>query len=90
MGKTFRNYKGESHREKSRKNNGDRKWMGYTSGNHSDRHSVAGSARIEDGHIVRDFEVRPAIKGKDYIKYGYPDGAYPKHMVQAMKRGYAE
>ena len=68
MGKTYRKFKGESHREKTQKKWKDSKWFGFTDGNHTDGEQP--------------------IKGKDFIKYGYPNGGYPKHMVIAKKKGY--
>jgi len=88
MSKTFRTFKGKRYPEKSRRKLKDKKWFGFTSGNHTDKHYVAGSTRVEDGKVVQDFETRAPIKGKDFIKYGYPNAGYPKHMVQAKRRGY--
>jgi hypothetical protein len=90
VGKTLRIFKGKAYPEKSRRKPKEKKWFGFTYGNHTDKHYVAGSARIEDGQLVKEFETRPPVKGKDFIKSGYPDGLYPKHMVQAKKRGYHE
>lgn len=90
MGKTYREFKGTKHIEKTRRKPKARKFMGFTSGNHTDKHYIAGSTRIENGKVVQDFEHRAPVKGKDFIKHGYPFATYPKHMVQAKKRGYHE
>lgn len=90
MSNTLRTFKGKQHKDKARRKPKDKKWFGHTYGNHTDKHYVAGSTRVEDGKLVREFETRPPVKGKDFIKSGYPDGAYPKHMVQAKRRGYPD
>ena len=45
------------------------KFMGWTSGSHS--HGVYDHT-IEDGKFVNTKTDRAPIKGKDFVKYGYP------------------
>ena len=70
MSKTLREYKGKKHRQYGEeKNKGDKKFFGHTSGAHSrgiyDR-------IFSDGKVVYIKTDRTPIKGKDFIKYGWP------------------
>lgn len=87
MGKTFRKYKGKTYKpttDDQKKKPSKTKHFGYTSGNHTDKHI---NYSLIEGELVKDIEVRPPIKGKDFIKYGYPHAFYPKHIYKAKKRG---
>jgi hypothetical protein len=66
MGKTIRKYKGTEHREaKSRKRTPDRKFFGFTSG----QHSSGVYDRVAGENVKTD---RAPMKGEDFIKYGWP------------------
>lgn len=89
MGKTYITFKGKNYRPRKddqKQKPAKTKFFGFTSGNHSDNHSSL--VVDEDGNIDRVHETRAPIKGKDFIKYGYPSGGYPKHIYQAKKKGY--
>ncbi len=51
------------------------KFMGWTSGSHS--HGVYDHS-IEDGKLINTKTDRAPIKGKDFVKYGYPMSAQHK------------
>lgn len=57
--------KGDRHKRK-------RKFMGFTSGQHS--HGVYDHT-IEDGKFINVKTDRAPIKGEDFIKYGYPSSS---------------
>jgi hypothetical protein len=78
MGKTYRKFKGEIYTPSSKeqkKKPAKTKSFGFTDGTHSH-------------HIL--FTDEAPIKGKHFIKYGYPQQNYPKNMVQAKRRGYED
>ena len=51
------------------------KFMGHTDGQHS--HGVYDHT-IEDGKFINRKTDRAPVKGKDFIKYGYPMSTLPK------------
>lgn len=87
MGKTYRNFKGETYTPSThdqKKKQAKTKFFGFTSGNHTQEHDILS---VEDRKLVRTHETRPPVKGKDFIKYGYPHPFYPKDIYQRKKRG---
>lgn len=54
------------------------KFMGWTSGQHS--HGVYDHS-IEDGKCINTKTDRAPIKGKDFIKYGYPSSTQHKSEI---------
>ena len=70
MGKTLRTYKGKDFpQSKEKKKIEGKKFFGYTSGSHS----RGLHKRIsENGHVVYIKTDETPIKGKHFIKYGWP------------------
>jgi len=69
MSRTVREFKGKEIKDHSRKKRKDKKFFGFTSGQHS-RGIV--DISIEDGKVIYTKSDRFPIKGKDFIKYGWP------------------
>ena len=64
MSNTKKKFKGESYRPKDRKKLKDKMWFGFTDGTH--RPVIA----VKDGNRI--FGDEAMVKGKDFIKYGWP------------------
>lgn len=82
MSRTYRSHKGKKIRQTNERKKNDKKFFGHTSGQHS-----RGVVEItwEDEKIVYTESDRAPIKGKDFIKYGWPFETRNKKMIQRMK-----
>jgi hypothetical protein len=75
MSKTLKEYKGKKYKAKDPKKRKDKKHFGETSGSHSNK---LYNYIEKDGRIVKQRKGKDAkadeapVKGKDFIKYGYP------------------
>ena len=69
MSRTKRKYKGIEYPDSSRKRRKDKKFFGFTSGQHS-RGIV--DISIENGKVIYTKSDRTPIKGEDFVKYGWP------------------
>ena len=82
MSRTTREFKGQEHPEKTRRSIHKDKFFGYTSGTHSHKEGDYAPKKLFKTGWTKDGE------NGDFMKYGYPDGIYPKHLVIAKKKGY--
>lgn len=84
MSRTEREYKGTVSRDKTfgRKGRKD-KFFGHTSGTHSHKDSDLSpkKALLKTGKSIDG-------RDGDFMKYGYPNGLYPKHLAKAIRKGY--
>lgn len=80
MSKTKKEYKGEEYTAKDRKKYKDKKHFGETSGSHSRTED-----NIDHKKGVRRTNETP-IKGKDFIKYGYPSEMRDGKVIKNLQK----
>ena len=89
MGNTTKKYKGKKHTAKDQKKPKDKKDFGNTSGTHSDK---LYSYIEKDGKIVKQRKGKDEkadkapVKGKDFIKYGYPFETRKKKVINNLQK----
>jgi hypothetical protein len=87
MSKSTKTFKGKKYKprksENKSKSKGDKKFFGFTSGAHS---RGITDHEIIDGKIVYTKSDRAPIKGKDFVKYGYPMETRNKKVIQNLEK----
>lgn len=88
MSKTIKEYKGTKYRERNGKwkvnfRRGEKKFFGWTDGSHS--RGILDPVRDENGRRIGYVKNnRPPIKGKDFVKSGWPFETRHKSVIKDL------